>query len=221
MFFFVYFQYDDAIDGMHQYLLRRTKNRNLAYIGVVRSKREDKMPEPSNEMEHLTCFMGGLLALGAYTDPNGLQSSRAQRDLTTAKSLTYTCYDMYKQMPTRLSPETIIFDNKAECDIRADQQKTFYTLRPEVLESLFILNKLTGDPIYREWGWEIFQSIETHCFTGHAFGRYRDVTTSKLQPEDKMESFFLAETIKYAYLLQDPDNNIDILKKVSVKNLFV
>ena len=29
--------------------------------------------------------MGGLLALGAYTDPNGLDSDRAQRDLKTGK----------------------------------------------------------------------------------------------------------------------------------------
>jgi hypothetical protein len=36
-------------------------------------------------MDHLVCFMGGLLALGAYTDPQGLLSERAQRDLKTAK----------------------------------------------------------------------------------------------------------------------------------------
>ena len=29
--------------------------------------------------------MGGLLALGAYTDPLGLDSERAQRDLKTGK----------------------------------------------------------------------------------------------------------------------------------------
>jgi len=34
------------------------------------------------------------LALGAYTDPRGLESERAQRDLATAKALTYTCYQV-------------------------------------------------------------------------------------------------------------------------------
>ena len=53
-------------------------------------------------MEHLACFMGGLLALGASTDPGGLQSTRAQRDLDTTKSLTYTYYNMYIQMPSHL-----------------------------------------------------------------------------------------------------------------------
>lgn len=36
----------------------------------------------------------GLLALGAYTDPNGIESERAQRDLKTARAVTYTCYQM-------------------------------------------------------------------------------------------------------------------------------
>ena len=33
------------------------------------------------------------------------------------------------------------------------------------------------------------------------------------KPDNKMESFFLAETMKYAYLLQDPDTEIDLLRK--------
>lgn len=32
-------------------------------------------------------------------------------------------------------------------------------------------------------------------------------------PDDRMESFFLAETIKYLYLLQDPDTEVDVLKR--------
>lgn len=39
----------------------------------------------------------GMLALGAYTDPMGLESERAQRDLKTGKALTYTCYQMLVQ----------------------------------------------------------------------------------------------------------------------------
>ena len=80
------------------------------------------MPERLDNMEELACFSGGLvrfivfhelltrieennsytniytqLALGAYTDPNGFQSARAQRDLATAKALTYTCYQMFER----------------------------------------------------------------------------------------------------------------------------
>lgn len=45
--------------------------------------------------EIYTLFViSGALALGAYTDPNGLDSPRAQRDLQTGKALAYTCYQM-------------------------------------------------------------------------------------------------------------------------------
>ena len=53
-----------------------------------------------------------------------------------------------------VSPEEVEFNEKLECDVTAKPRHSDYTLRPEVLESLFILHKLTGDPIYREWGWE-------------------------------------------------------------------
>lgn len=76
--------YDKSIDGMHSRLLTRNSD-GLWYIGN-KSQR--------NHFDHLTCFMGGLLALGAYTDPNGLDSVRAERDLETGKKLAYTCYQM-------------------------------------------------------------------------------------------------------------------------------
>jgi mannosyl-oligosaccharide alpha-1,2-mannosidase len=32
--------------------------------------------------------------------------------------------------------------------------------------------------------------------------------------DDRMESFFLAETMKYLFLVQDPDNEMDLTKVV-------
>jgi hypothetical protein len=40
-------------------------------------------------------------------------------------------------------------------------QATYYALRPEVIESLYYLHQITGNPVYREWGWKIFTAIET------------------------------------------------------------
>ncbi len=39
-------------------------------------------------------------------------------------------------------------------------QNMAYKLRPETAESLFVLHHTTGNPIYREWGWQIYQAIE-------------------------------------------------------------
>jgi hypothetical protein len=120
---------------------------------------------------------------------------------------------MYARMPTGLAPELVHFNP----DLNADSD-SYNILRPETVESFFILNKLTGDPIYREWGWEIFLALEKYSKTATAYGSVHNVknTDGDGNIEDRMESFFLAETMKYLYLLMDPDTEVDILNKVSV-----
>jgi hypothetical protein len=71
--------YDKAIQGMHDHLLSVSTPSGLVFIADRNNGNID------TKMDHLVCFMGGLLALGAYTDPLGLDSERAQRDLKTGK----------------------------------------------------------------------------------------------------------------------------------------
>jgi mannosyl-oligosaccharide alpha-1,2-mannosidase len=59
-------------------------------------------------------------------------------------------------------------------------------------------------------GWEIFQAIEKNCKTLYGYGSYTDVTNVDKPPKDEMESFFPAETLKYLYLLFDPDSKVDL-----------
>ena len=119
-------------------------------------------------------------------------------------------------MPTGLSPEIVNLSGR----FAPHEKSAHYLLRPEAVESFYILYKLTGDPIYREWGWEVFQSIEKYCKTNVAYAAYNDVrkTESGSQQRSSMESFFLAETLKYLYLLFDSDSDIDILDKVCSYN---
>ena len=201
--------YDKAMDGMHEKLLKKAEPSGLWYIGQSTYHGSSVSPK----MDHLVCFMGGLLALGAYTDKDGLDSERAQRDLKTAKALTYSCYQMYAAKATGLSPEIV---SEWDSGPEATPRDSFYILRPETVESFFVLHQLTGDPIYREWGWEIFNSIEKYCKTSIAYGHHPNVDNTNVEPEDNLESFFMAETLKYLYLLFDPDTEIDVLRKVSV-----
>jgi len=205
--------YDESMDGLHKILLQYSEPNRLTYIG------QSNHGMHIAEMDHLACFASGMLALGAYTDPNGLDSIRAQRDLRTGKALAYTCYQMSASTETGLAPEIAgSFGGKDPKDFVPKHDAIFYLLRPEVVESLYILNKLTGDPIYREWGWEIFQSIEKYCKTDIAYGQYQDVTQdgedTGEQVKDSMESFFLGETLKYLFLLFDPDSPVDLNKHV-------
>jgi len=195
--------YDKAIDGLHDKLLIKTSKEGLTFISEQKGHTQHK------KMDHLVCFMAGTLALGAYTDPNGLESLRAQRDLKTGKALAYTCYQMYARSKSGLGPE-IVFSTE-EDDILVYEPS--YLLRPEAVESFFVLHQLTGDPTYQEWGWEVFQAIERFCKTSSGYGGLDDIDIIDKGPIDRMESFFMGETLKYLYLLQDPDTEIDILNK--------
>jgi len=81
-----------------------------------------------------------------------------------------------------------------------------YMLRPETVESLFIAYRLTGDQVYRDHGWRIFQAIEKHCrVESGGYVTIINVDEFPAKQEDKMETFFLSETLKYLFLLfEDP-----------------
>eukprot|EP00798_Chlamydomonas_sp_ICE-L_P014757 gene14757-20806_t len=81
-------------------------------------------------------------------------------------------------------------------------------LRPEVVESLFYLWRATGDETYREWGWNMFRAFEMFCKlpTG-GYSTMSNVRSFPPNTADKMESFWLAETLKYFYLLFSDDPN--------------
>lgn len=181
--------WDKSMEGFHTQLLRKSTPNRLTYIA------DRNRGTLEHKMDHLACFMGGSLALSAYTDPSGIDSSRAKRDLKTAKALTYTCYQMYARTKTGISPEFVKFT--IGDDFEVPYNAPYYILRPETVEAFYYLNWLTGDPIYREWGWEVFQSIEKYCKTEYGYGSLSDVNNPSIEPEDKMESFFLAETLKY------------------------
>ena len=72
------------------------------------------------------------------------------------------------------------------------------------------MNCLTKDPIYKEWGWQIFEAFEK--YTKVPSGGYSSITNvldaSNTRMKDKMESFFLGETLKYLFLLFAEDCSI-------------
>ncbi|KXS95219.1 hypothetical protein AC578_1865 [Pseudocercospora eumusae] len=81
-----------------------------------------------------------------------------------------------------------------------------YILRPEAIESVFYMYRITGEQYWRDMGWKMFQAIDKHTRAEFGHSALDDIT--KLHPEqlDGMESFWIAETLKYFYLLFDaPD----------------
>ncbi|CAM9711535.1 unnamed protein product [Laminaria digitata] len=140
--------YDRAMDGMTKVLLKQSDPSGLTYVSDWNGHAN------ADKMDHLVCFLAGTLALGAQTAAAD-DEVRAERDMKTAKALAYTCYQMYARQKTGLAPEMVLFEKGK--DMVVPQKTAYNILRPETAEALYVLHQITGDPIYREWSWEIFQ----------------------------------------------------------------
>ncbi|KAH9105074.1 hypothetical protein AeMF1_019000 [Aphanomyces euteiches] len=181
--------YDAAVDGMERYLLVHSEPDDAYYL------QELLIPsmEGSPKQDHLLCFVPGMLALGTLGETN---ATKVARHLDLAKKLMQTCYTMYSRQPTGLAPDMVEFPGYRVLE-------SSYHLRPETVESLMYLYRITNDTTYREWGWHLFESLEKYAKTTHGYGTVHHVDDLKTYYiEDKMESFFLAETLKYHYMLQ-------------------
>ena len=78
-----------------------------------------------------------------------------------------------------------------------------YILRPEAIESVFYMYRITGDQYWRDVGWNMFVAIQEHTRSMYGNSAIDDVTKAAPEPMDTMESFWIAETLKYFYLLFD------------------
>lgn len=78
--------------------------------------------------------------------------------------------------------------------------------RPEAIESVFILYRISGDPVLQDKAWEMFNNIMKHTITDIAHAGLSDCTVPDPPKQDRMESFWTAETLKYFYLIfAEPD----------------
>jgi mannosyl-oligosaccharide alpha-1,2-mannosidase len=137
------------------------------------------------------------------------QDSNSERWMEIAKGITNTCHESYDRTDTKLGPEAFRFSDAVEA--RAlKQNERYYILRPETVESYFLLWRLTKDPKYREWGWQMVQALDTTCKVEGGYSGVRNVYQVGGQKDDVQQSFFLAETLKYLYLLFSDDDLISL-----------
>ncbi|MBU6477280.1 MAG: glycoside hydrolase family 47 protein [Xanthomonadaceae bacterium] len=79
-----------------------------------------------------------------------------------------------------------------------------YALRPEIVESTFYLHHYTHDPKYLGMGRTMFDDFVKYCRSDAGYAALKSVVTK--QQKDDMESFVLAETFKYYWLLFHPQS---------------
>ncbi|AQK45941.1 Mannosyl-oligosaccharide 12-alpha-mannosidase MNS1 [Zea mays] len=152
----------------------------------------------SDKMDELACFAPGMLALGA----SGYGPEKSEQIMNMAKELARTCYNFYQTTPTKLAGENYFFHAGQDMSVGT----SWNILRPETVESLMYLWRLTGNTTYQDWGWDIFQAFEKNSRVESGYVGLRDVNTG--EKDNMMQSFFLAETLKYLYLLFSPPSVI-------------
>ncbi|KAL5119229.1 hypothetical protein ACEQ8H_002940 [Pleosporales sp. CAS-2024a] len=222
----------------------------------------------SPDLQHLTCFIGGMFGLGGRLFQDA-------HHVNLGAKLTKGCIFTYASMPTGIMPESFSMipctsrtscpwnetswaQRKAELcgstldsDTGASTTTGFpdkacnnppgftyikdrrYMLRPEAIESVFIMYRITADRSYLQHAWNMFTSVVAESRTPFANGQVLDVTfvppktrvrrvpgvqgqmmTRENNVEDKMESFWTAETLKYFYLVFSRDDMISLDKWV-------
>lgn len=164
------------------------------------------------ESEHLACFLGGTFALGGR-----VLEGRAHL-VDVGARLARGCAWAYAAMPTGMMPErfrTVACEKSprggAACpwsQRRWDEGRAAaldredhlplgvvsardkrYILRPEAIESLFVLWRVTGREEFQEAAWDMFRAVANGTETEYANAAVVDVTRAAypLDKEDYME----------------------------------
>lgn len=136
------------------------------------------------EFGALHAFFPAVLAMGG--------------DLRRSAQLEASCFGMWNDHA--IEPEVI--------DYRAmEVLAPGYQLRPEIVESAYYLYRRTKDPRYLEMGRTFFEDLVRYCRTDSGYTTLKNVETK--EQGNLMPSYFLAETLKYLYLLFAPDDALD------------
>ncbi len=137
----------------------------------------------STQFGALTAFFPAVLALSG--------------DLDGASRLQDSCMRMWNLHG--IEPELIDYST-------LEVLEKPYVLRPEIIESAYYLFHYTKDPRYLRMGEAFFDGLVKYCRTDAGYASLKDVVTK--EKSDSMPSFFLAETLKYLYLLFAPDETL-------------
>ena len=173
-------------------------------------------------MEHLSCFFPGTLALGALHGLGGGIHGKSRHDyIHRARDLTRTCYLMSRSNEHGLAPEIAVVQKNGSLVPKKGADHSL--LRPEVIESIYVMYQVTGDPMYQEWGkrmWDDIQrsgtlqnglltsSFEMRTGTLKKYGKLHSFVIGKylndtlFAPSFRVTNFCMtAETLKYFFLL--------------------
>ena len=230
--------WDEALAGVRKHLITYSTPSQFTVLGERQFGLKEEL---TPKMDHLVCFLPGTIALAA-TGGIPLKEARKQaswtkkkeEEITLARELTYTCWAMYKAMKTGLAPEIAYFhvdkqpppestkhqapqtldpeDHEWQKDFNIKPNDVHNLQRPETVETLFYMWRITGDEIYREWGWEMFKSFMNYTVVADngGFTSLSNANTIPPVTKDNMESFWLVSNSSHYF----KNSLIDLLDRL-------
>ncbi|KAH6637755.1 class I alpha-mannosidase-like protein [Boeremia exigua] len=201
---------------------------DLLGSGFVRVEGTTIFAEP--ELQHLGCYTGGMLALGGkiFANKDHVAIGRKLTDtcVWAYKSNPAGIMPEVSHLVKCANTTECHWDDKAwhaEITARADLQREAdplkniaglrlppgfasigdrrYILRPEAIESVFVMYRITGEQSWQAAGWDMWTSIMRVTDTDIGNAALSDISADTPPMMDSMESFWMAETLKYFFLL--------------------
>lgn len=221
--------WDESLAGVKKHLITYTKHSHFTVLAERPSGLDGNLHP---KMDHLVCFYPGTIALAAtgglpLSEAKKLPTwgKQQEEDMALARELTKTCMGMYRVTPTGLAPEIAHFElsdppkmyndfilsSTSDMSPEKEDWKQDFNIkpadahnlqRPETVESLFYMWRITGDEVYREWGWQMFEAFVKHTIVenGGGFTSVGDVLEVPPPKRDNMESFWLVSTSLHLHL---------------------
>lgn len=213
--------WDQSLQGVQKHLITYSKRANLTILGErPNGLHSDLLPKMDHLVCFMPGTIALAVTEGktlAEAKRSPTWGAKQESEMELARQLMKTCWGMYATTATGLAPEIAHFElhdpaammrdgvlqspetlsDDSNVDWKADYvikpADTHNLQRPETVESLFYMWRITGDETYRNWGWQMFESFMEHTAVENdgGYSSISDVTSIPTKPRDNMESFWL------------------------------
>ncbi|KAI8939374.1 hypothetical protein NX059_003157 [Plenodomus lindquistii] len=223
--------YESSMSTATQKLLFRPsvpEDPDMLVSGFVRVEGSTEFLDP--QLQHLGCYTGGMYALGgkifqkdehvdigrkltdscvwAYkASPAGIMPELSHMlKCSNTTSCSWNEKEWHEEIVARTDASREKDPIKNIAGLRLPQGFTAiddrrYVLRPEAIESVFIMYRITGEQHWQAVAWDMWTAIMKSTDTDIGNSALMDVSAEVPPRMDSQESFWMGETLKYFYLI--------------------
>ncbi|KAF2144289.1 glycoside hydrolase family 47 protein [Aplosporella prunicola CBS 121167] len=205
-------------------------NKDILISGTISNNAANEI-KLDPEGQHLGCFVGGMVGIAAkiFDRPDEVKLARQLTDgcIWAYESMpTGIMPEIFHAVPCTDPTDCLWSEERWIEGVRqytgkstaedalsvierhnlpygfTDVRDKRYLLRPEAIESVFIMYRITGDRMYQEKAWKMFKAVERATRTEISNAAINNVNDpEEVLKVDSCESFWMAETLKYYYLI--------------------